>query len=193
MSVIAQLKGKVARVEEHYLVLDVSGVGYKVFTTLATLHVLPPGKDVTLSMYTAVREDALDLYGFETNDERRMFELLLTVSGIGPKSALSVLSLASTGTLVSAIGSGKAAYLTSISGIGKKTAEKIVLELKDKVKDLGIAGSVNEGDEATIEALRTMGYSLAEAREALARVPEEISGEGARLKSALKSLGGSRK
>lgn len=187
---IAQLKGEVARIEEHYIVIDVSGVGYKVSVTPHTLSVLSVGKKVTLSIYTAVREDALDLYGFESDNERRMFELLLTVSGIGPKSALSILSLASIDTLVSAISAGKTAYLTSISGIGKKTAEKLVLELRDKIKTLGIVGSGMPGDEATLEALRTMGYSLAEAREALTRVPDSLEGESARLTAALRSLGG---
>ena len=178
------------RIDEHYLVLNVSGVGYKVFSKPATLAALSAGVNTTLSIFTAVRDDAIDLYGFEEENERRMFELLLTVSGIGPKSALSIISLASIETLVSAIGAGKASHLTSISGIGKKTAEKIVLELRDKIKTLGIVGKDSAGDEGAIGALRAMGYTVAEAREALARVPDEVVGESARLKAALRSLDG---
>lgn len=188
---IASLRGTVSLTGAHHLVIDVHGVGYRVFATPATLASvkMKNGAETSLIIYTAVREDALDLYGFLHEYERRMFELLLTVSGIGPKSALSILSLADTATLVNAISAGKASYLTGISGIGKKTADKIVLELKDKVAELGITGGVAD-DEAAIEALRGMGYSVREVREALKHVPDDIEGEGARLKSALRALGG---
>jgi Holliday junction DNA helicase RuvA len=136
-----------------------------------------------------VREDALDLYGFLHENERKMFGLLLTVSGIGPKSAMSILSLAGIDTLASAISSGKASYLTSVSGIGKKTAEKVVLELKDKMEGLG-ARPVSGSDEGALEALRAMGYSVKEAREALQQVPDGVEGESARLREALRALGG---
>lgn len=187
-NMIARLRGTVVHSESHHVVVDVSGVGYKVFATPATLATLIPGKETTLAVHTIVREDALDLYGFSNDTERRAFELLLSVSGIGPKSALAVLSLAGVQTLVSAISSGKASYLTGVSGIGKKTAEKIVLELKDKIGSLGIAAHSADGDEDAYEALRAMGYSANEAREALKKVPDTIVGEGARLKAALRSL-----
>lgn len=185
---IARLRGTVVAVRSHDVVIDVSGVGYRVFVAPATITALKEGAPATLIIYTAVREDALDLYGFLHENERRMFELLLSVSGIGPKSALAILSLAGIDTLVSAISGGKAAYLTNVSGIGKKTAEKIVLELREKVSALGIATNDHEGDETAIEALKSMGYSLKEAREALQRVPDDVSGEGARIKAALKAL-----
>jgi len=187
---IASLRGTISFIGTHHLVIDVHGVGYRVFAAPATLASIKTGAEAALIIYTAVREDALDLYGFVHERDRRMFELLLSVSGIGPKSALSILSLADTATLVNAISAGKASYLTGISGIGKKTADKIVLELKDKVAELGIAGEYTEGDEAALEALRGMGYSLREAREALKRVPDEVEGESARLKSALRTIGG---
>ncbi|MBI2048524.1 MAG: Holliday junction branch migration protein RuvA [Parcubacteria group bacterium] len=190
---IARLRGTVAAIREHDVVLDVSGVGYRIFATPATRATLKEGASTTLNIYTAVREDALDLYGFLEDQERRMFELLLSVSGIGPKSALSILSLAGIDTLASAIGAGKATYLTNVSGIGKKTAEKIVLELKDKIESLGIIATGHEGDEGTLEALRGLGYSLKEARDALAQVDDDVVGEGARLTAALRSLGGKKK
>lgn len=187
---IASLRGTITTIAAHHLVIDVHGVGYRVSATPLTLAGVKIGAEAALIIYTAVREDALDLYGFLHENERRMFELLLSVSGIGPKSALSILSLADTTTLVNAVSAGKASYLTGISGIGKKTADKVVLELKDKVAELGIVGEYAEGDEATLEALRGMGYSQREAREALKRVPDDTEGEGARLRSALRSLGG---
>ncbi len=185
---IARLRGTVASIHDHHLVIDVGGVGYKVFATPATLATLRPDAPATLVIYTAVREDALDLYGFLRDTERRMFELLLTVSGIGPKSALTIVSLAGIETLVSAIVAGKASYLTNLSGIGKKAAEKVVLELKDKVDSFSIA-KAPEGDEGALEALRGMGYSVQEAREALQSVPRNVAGEGARLREALRALG----
>jgi holliday junction DNA helicase RuvA len=182
---IAQLQGTVLYVGQHHAVIDVSGVGYKVLASPTTLASLKEGKKAVLLIHTAVREDALDLYGFLHEDERGMFELLLTVSNIGPKSALAILSLADAHTLASAIVKGKASYLTSVSGIGKKTAEKIVMELKDKVSGFGMGGVI-EGDESALEALRGMGYSLKEAREALKRVPDDVVGESARLRKALR-------
>lgn len=189
---IARLRGTVASVHDHHLVIDVGGVGYKVFATPTTLAGLRPDAAATLVIYTAVREDALDLYGFLRDVERHMFELLLSVSGIGPKSALAIVSLAGIDTLVSAITAGKASYLTNVSGIGKKTAEKIVLELRDKIDSLGIASAIVDGDEGAIEALRGMGYSTKEAREALQQVPHGVEGESARLREALRALGGTR-
>ena len=187
---IARLRGDVISLGGNHLVIDVQGVGYKVFVTPNTLAPLKEGSSATLLIYSAIREDAFDLYGFLHEQERLMFELLLSVSGIGPKSALSILSLAGIETLASAISAGKAVYLTNVSGIGKKTAEKIVLELRDKIAALGITHSGRTDDGGAIEALRGMGYSLAEAREALAQISDEVSGESARLREALRALGG---
>ena len=134
---IGYLEGTIRAVRENHCILVAGGVGYKIFATKETLARLEADTQASLWTYLAVRESALDLYGFPAPEEHASFELLLTVSGIGPKSALGILDAASSETLRDAISSGNAAYLTSVSGIGKKTAEKIVLELKDKV----IAGS----------------------------------------------------
>ncbi|MFA7309888.1 MAG: Holliday junction branch migration protein RuvA, partial [Candidatus Paceibacterota bacterium] len=149
-----------------------------------------PESTVALWTYLAVREDALDLYGFSHEEELRFFELLLSVSGIGPKSALAVLDIASVETLRSAISAANANYLTTVSGIGKKTAEKIVLELKDKMPK-GAPGSASalRGDQEALEAMRALGYSASEARDALREVPVEIEGGSDRLRAALKLLG----
>lgn len=175
---------------EKYVVVDVSGLGYSVFCTSETLVEISEGDTVSLYTYLAVREDALDLYGFKTRDERMFFELLLSVSGIGPKSALSILSVASIETLIQAIGTGDTGYLTKVSGIGRKTAEKIVLELRDKLKaraDMSEGNLRSESD--AVEALKALGYSQNQARDSLKEVPANIEGTNARIKEALKILG----
>ena len=185
---IGALEGTVKLVRLGFCILSVGGVGYKIAAKRETLADLQAGADASLWTYLAVRENALDLYGFGLEEELHFFELLLTVSGIGPKSALAILDLAPVETLRSAIASGNASYLTKVSGIGKKTAEKIVVELRDKV---GAAGSSDtmKGDEEALEAMHALGYSLAEARDALRKVPQHIERGNDRLREALKILG----
>jgi Holliday junction DNA helicase RuvA len=185
---IASLTGTVQALHDSSLVLQVGGIGYKVAVLKELLSRTKAGTELALQTHLAVREDALDLYGFIHAEELKLFEQLLTVSGIGPKSALAILDIASVETLRSAIGTGNAAYLTNVSGIGKKTAEKIVLELKDKVGK-GASLPPLKGDEEALEAMRSLGYSAAEARDVLRMVPPEIEGGSARLKEALKLLG----
>lgn len=163
------------------------GLGYKIFSTKDSLLRLSPGARVSFWVHHTVREDAQDLYGFPDEAELRFFELLLTVSGIGPKSALAVLDTVSIETLQSAISQNRAEYLTKVSGIGKKTAEKIVLELKDKV-GVGVEGTL-KGDEEALEALRALGYTSQEARDTLRKVPSDFSNSNDRLREALKLLG----
>lgn len=188
---IGSVEGTVAALRPGYVILSAGGVGYKISATKEALATLSEGARAALWTYLAVRENALDLYGFRSEDEMHFFELLLTVSGIGPKSALAILDIAAVETLRSAIARGNAGYLTSVSGIGKKTAEKIVVELKDKV---GLAAdgfaSGAEGDEGTLEALLALGYKQHEAREALRKVPQDVEGGNERLREALKVLGG---
>ena len=188
---VGWLEGKIKTVRPTHCVLAVGGIGYKVFATKETL--LPLKAETTASFWThmAIREDAQDIYGFIEEEELRFFELLLTVSGIGPKSALAVLDTVSVETLRSAISQGRAEYLTKVSGIGKKTAEKIVLELKDKVGAGTMGTSLSlKGDEDALEALRALGYSSHEARDTLRKVPTEFSNSNDRLREALKLLGG---
>ncbi len=140
--------------------------------------------------HLAVREDILDLYGFAREDELRFFQLLLTVSGIGPKSALAILDISNVETLGSAIVQGNAAHLTTVSGIGRKTAEKIVLELRDKIgAQTESASSTLSGDAEALEAMKSLGYSAQEARDILRKVPHEITGASERLHEALKLAG----
>jgi Holliday junction DNA helicase RuvA len=179
---------------EKYVVLDVQGVGYKIYCAPETIAQLQQHRDETaLFTHLAVREDALDLYGFPSLEELSFFELLITVSGVGPKSALGILSVATTDTLKKAIGTGDTSYLTKVSGIGRKTAEKVVLELRDKMRahvDMKETPGTLRAESDAIEALKALGYSQNEARDALKEVSPEISGTNARIKEALKILGG---
>jgi holliday junction DNA helicase RuvA len=187
---IGSVSGEVAAVRAGYAIIAAGGVGYKVAATRTTIAGLAVGSRAMLWTHLIVREDVLDLYGFETEDEMRFFEMLLSVSGIGPKSALAVLDIASIETLRSAIAGGNAGYLTNVSGIGKKTAEKIIVELRDKV-GAAIEGSHKtlRGDEDALEAMRALGYSVAEARDALRKVPASVESGTERLREALKIVG----
>jgi Holliday junction DNA helicase RuvA len=139
--------------------------------------------------HLAVREDAHNLYGFTDKETLDFFELLITISGIGPKSALSILSAASVDAIKKAVISGEVAYLTKVAGIGRRTAEKIVLELKEKIGALTSEGTAVQEEVDVIEALKALGYSHMEARDAVKKVPETVTGTGERVKAALKLLG----
>lgn len=187
---IGYIEGEVKAVRTTDCIVLVGGLGYKVFSTKDGLARLFPGSKAQFWTYLAVRENAQDLYGFSIEEELRFFELLLTVSGIGPKSALAILDTVSVETLRSAVSTGRAEYLTKVSGIGKKTAEKIVLELRDKV-GVGAEGTsaAMKGDIEALEALRALGYTSNEARDTLRKVPSEFSNSNDRLREALKILG----
>ena len=137
---IAYLRGKLMQKDPARLVVDVNGVGYEVFIPLTTFTALPDaGLEVSNDIHTHVREDTIALYGFSTGRERQIFEKLMTISGIGPKLAVTILSGGSVEDLVSAIKRGDLARLTAIPGVGKKTAERIILELKEKLQEFAEA------------------------------------------------------
>lgn len=185
---IAQLKGTVVRRTDRTLVVDVAGVGYEVACTQDLIVRSKEGSDVTLATYLSVREDALDLYGFASADDLSFFRLLLTVSGVGPKSALNILEVAKPADIRRAVAAQDAASLHAVHGLGKKTAEKLVIELKDKVE--GIVGGLSGGssdDQAVLEAITNLGYTAAEARAALKAAPQGSSLED-RVKAVLKLL-----
>jgi Holliday junction DNA helicase RuvA len=186
---IAYISGKILDLNEKFLIVDVNGLGYKVFISTDTLSGLSLGQTVSLYTYLAVREDALDLYGFSTDESQGFFELLISVSGIGPRSALSILSLAPIETLKKAIATGDTGYLTKVSGIGRKTAEKIVIELRDKLVAHKNESVNLRGEHDTLEALKSLGYSQNEAREALKDISPEITDTNTRIREALKQLG----
>src|SRR3989344_3874108 len=186
---IGTLNGTVRHKDLNALVVDVSGVGYKVLVTTETALDVAPSSPIFLWTHLVVRETSLELFGFLDKETLDVFELLITIPGIGPKSALGILNVATPSMLRQAVASEDTTYLTRVSGIGKKNAEKIVLELKDKLKitkeDRGL-DMRSEGD--ALEALVSLGYNERDAREALKRGPKETKGAGERVKAALKVL-----
>ncbi|MFA6300893.1 MAG: Holliday junction branch migration protein RuvA [Candidatus Paceibacterota bacterium] len=189
---IGSIKGIIILRTEKFLIVETGGVGYKVSVSPDVLSkIKKPGDEIMLWVHTHVREDAFDLYGFLDHQELEFFEMLINVSGIGPKGALTILSVASIETLKKAIGTGDTSYLTKISGIGKKTAEKIVIELRDKITEIKIgeeSGSSLQEELDSLEALKSLGYSQNEAREALKKVTPG-SNTNAKIREALKILG----
>jgi Holliday junction DNA helicase RuvA len=183
---IGSLRGKVISKSEKSVILDVSGVGYKVSISPDTLSRLQDDSETFLFIHTHVREDSLDLYGFLDEEELGFFQMLLNVSGIGPKGALAILGVTSIETLSRAIQTGDLAYLTKISGIGRKTAEKILIELRDKVGEER-EGSL-QGELDALEALKSLGYSQNEARDALKKVATDTD-TNTKVREALKILG----
>lgn len=186
---ISKVTGTVIDIGERYVVLDVQGLGYKVATTPQEISRFAAGATASLHTYLAVRETALELYGFSEVEDLRLFELLITVSGIGPKTALGTLSAAAPQTIRLAISQQNAGLLTMAPGIGKKAAEKIVHELKGSFEGLDASGASLHDDDDTLEALKSLGYSHQQAHDALKKVSDETSGTGARVKEALKILG----
>lgn len=187
---IARLKGTVIDREERSVVIDVNGVGYEVSVTSHTAEGLREGAEATLWTHLAVREDAHSLYGFPTKDELGFFELLVSsVSGIGPKTALGILNVSSVQNIRKAVSTGDTSHLTKVSGIGKKMADKIVLELKGKFEAEDSAGVSLRDEVDALEALKALGYGHKESREALKEVDPSVSDTGERVKRALKILG----
>ncbi len=186
---IGSIKGKIILKTDKFVIVETSGVGYKMSVSTDTLSKIGKGgEEIMLWTHTHVREDILDLYGFLDRKELEFFEMLINVSGIGPKGALSILGIASIETLKKAIATSDTAYLTKISGIGRKTAEKIVIELRDKVGEEKMGMSL-QGELDTLEALKSLGYSQNEARDALKKVKPDLN-TNAKIKEALKILGG---
>lgn len=190
---INSIRGKIILKTEKFLTVETAGVGYKISLSPDTLSkVKKTGEEIFLWIHTHVREDILDLYGFLDYSELEFFEMLINVSGIGPKGALSILGITSTETLSKAISTGDTSYLTKVSGIGKKTAEKIVIELRDKLANKmkgGEEGVSLQGELDALEALKSLGYSQNQAREALKNVSPELN-TNAKIREALKILGG---
>lgn len=187
---IITLQGEMAFRAGRFFIIDVKGVGYKVFAGPETLQKLTQ-KSGEVKVFTSlyVRETALELYGFLTFAELELFETLNAVPGVGPKTALGILGVGSIDMLKKAIASGETNYMTKVSGIGRKTAEKIVVELREKMGK-GIEKSEEfQEEEDALEALRSLGYSLREARDALAKVPQDVKGARSRIRSALNNLG----
>ena len=171
---IAHLRGRIVAKHPNQVIVEAGGVGYDVNITIPTFSALPAaGSEVSLYIHTHVREDALALYGFLRAEEKRLFERLIGVSGIGPKLAVTILSGMAAAEMVGAIKGNEVAKLTKIPGIGKKTAERMVLELRDKLKDFGMepaAPPTSPVEEDVLSALTNLGYQRPMAERAVATV-----------------------
>lgn len=174
---ISSLRGTVLAITPDSLVIEVGGVGFKVLIPASVSEGLDGvGRTAQLHTYLAVREDALTLYGFATEEQRSLFELLLGVNGVGPKVALSILGSLSPDILRRAVAHEQPEVFNRVSGVGKKTAEKIVFHLRDRVgKDVGLGAitSLSDRDTEVIAALTTLGYSLVEAQAALQSIAKD--------------------
>ena len=179
---IAFLRGKLKDIHAGAIILDVCGVGYKVQVPLSLLHKLPGiDNEVSLHTHLVVRENCFDLYGFQDRGELEYFLKLLNVSGVGPKGALAILTIFSPGELGRAILDEDTTSLIKAPGVGKKTAGRIILELKDKIQDIPLEQEVTKAgggqDIDAVEALEALGYSPAEARRAVRGALEKAGGK----------------
>ncbi|HMB21632.1 MAG: Holliday junction branch migration protein RuvA [Chloroflexota bacterium] len=186
---IATLRGEIAQVEENALILEVGGVGLRVFVPAPLRTRMKAGDSILLYTHLVVREDALILYGFESPSERELFNILLGVDGVGPKAALSVLSTLSLDAIQRAVFAEEADILNRVPGVGKKTAQKIALHLKDKLKPmdtLATVAAMTDRDSEVLAALTALGYSVVEAQSAIQSLPRDApEGTEERLRMAL--------
>lgn len=183
------ITGKIFDLKPTKAIVNVGGLGFVAHSTPAYLGKLKKGGGASFWTHTAVRENDISLYGFETKEELEIFELLITVSGVGPKSALAILSVTGVKAIEEAVWGGDTSALVKISGIGRKTAEKIVLELNGKLGTTNRnKGGVGENVEV-FDALKSLGYREREIQEIIKNLPNGLAGTGEKIKYALKNLG----
>jgi len=190
---IAYLSGTILNKGRGFVILLNNGIGYKIFISAALHADVSLGQKIEFYLHHHIKEDAQNLYGFKEFSELEFFQLLISVSGVGPKSALGVLAIANVSDLKSSIAQGDPSLLNKVSGIGKKTAERLVLELKNKIDYLspalsGETGASINASSDEIDALVALGYSLQQAREALQNVDSDIKDSGERIRKALGRL-----
>lgn len=176
---IRQIRGPVRSVHATGAVIEVAGFGIEV--RMSTPETLSVGAEATLATHLTVRQDGMELYGFPTSEDRDFFELILSVSGVGPKTALSILRRAPREALAGALAKRDLQYLTKVVGLGKKSAEKMIVELSEKV----VTASHEDGDGEVFDTLVALGYTEREARKALQAIDTNVLGKDARLKAAL--------
>lgn len=190
------IKGTIKAATDNHLILENSGMGFSINTSMNTVRNSSLNEEVTIHTYLYVREDIISIYGFLTVQELELFKNLIKISGVGPKAGLSILSLADVNTLKYSIFNGDYKFISKASGIGKKTAEKIIIELKDKVKNEFSESEVNIGieyptqdSEFLIEALMSLGFNSNEAKKALNTIDRTNLTEDEVIKIALKKIG----
>ncbi len=189
---IGFLKGKVDLLQRPFAMIDVNGVGYKVLIPESIFSKLSEGASIKLFTYTYVREDALDLFGFLEAEDLRLFESLLTVSGVGPKTALNIFSFGERKDIIEAIIKGDVAFFTSVPRLGTKNAQKIIIELKNKMggtADLDLSGKDLQENAEVAQALKNFGFSTGEAQKAVRLVKKEGISTEEKIRLALKALG----
>ena len=173
---IATVRGEISQIEDNAIILEVGGVGLRVFVPAPLRMKMKAGESLMLYTHLVVREDALVLYGFESQADRELFNTLLGVDGVGPKAALSVLSTMTLDAVQRAVFADEADVLSRVPGIGKKTAQKMALHLKDKLKPadaLARAASMSDTDGEVLAALTALGYSVIEAQTAIQAIPKD--------------------
>lgn len=185
---IARLKGTVLEREERALIVDVQGIGYRVAVLSGTREQAQAGQEISLTIYHHIGQDSQALYGFDSKEQLKYFELLLSVPSVGPKTALGILEEAPPHVLEQAVAENDVTLLTKVSGVGKKTAERILVEFKGKIKisktRSGVSGVIQN---ETIDALVSIGFSPARAREAVRRLPKEITKVEEAVRAVLKT------
>ncbi|MGE5540859.1 MAG: Holliday junction branch migration protein RuvA [Bacillota bacterium] len=177
---IRQVRGTVLSTDPLGAVIEVAGFG--LYISMASSEEVTPGTEALLYTYLAVKQDGLELYGFTSTDDLSFFERLLDVPGVGPKTALSILRKAPRASLIGAIGSRDLEYLTRVAGLGKKAAEKILVELSEK---MGSDAPHDDADAEVFDTLVALGFTEREARKSVSSIPKNIAGKDARLKAAL--------
>lgn len=182
---IFRLQGKVLLKEKDYLVLETNGIGFQVFVTDFLLDKVKLNDNLNIFTYLYLKEETIELYGFETREELEFFKQLNALPTIGPKTAIAALSLAKLPDIKRAILDGNVSLLTKVSGIGKKTAERIIIEMKGQIEKMRGEISKRTGDEEVLEGLLRLGYSLQQVRQVLRKIPDEIKTPEERLKKAL--------
>jgi len=185
---IATIKGKIETISRGYIILEVAGMGYKIFANSKTLNQITKGESKKFFVHQYIRENQLDLYGFLDFGELEVFELLISVSGIGPKAALMILSRAKPDKIKSAIIEGNLDLFTAVSGVGRKTASRIILELKGKISSEDLSILSLEDSSEIVEALKNLGYKAGEATRVLAKIPRGLKSDDEKIRWALKQL-----
>jgi len=185
---IGFIEGKIIEKKGSKVIVSANGVGYLISVPLSVADKLQNSSNTGLFTYLAVRENSLDLYGFLDASDKSLFELLLTVSGIGPKTALGVMNTASSSQIEKSVVEQNPSYLTKVAGVGKKISEKIVLELKGKMIANSKDNSLGDVDSDVVEALVSLGYSQKQARDAVRDLPNDVIGANEKIKFALKNL-----
>ena len=189
---IGSLAGIVEYLDNPYAIINVNGVGYKVLLPQTIFNKLKLKQKTKLFTYTYVREDALDLFGFESIDNLKMFENLISVSGIGPKTAINIFSFGDKTTITKAIIKGDVDFFTNIPRLGKKNAQKIIIELRSKLgsdENLNLSEEDKKSEQEITQALKTFGFSLQEAKEAIKAIKNQGKTTEEKIRLALKYLG----